>query len=253
MDQKSKDEETPLCNAVSDGNLDAVKALLELGSNANIESSDGITPDKEFDEADDEEDEDEFYQPPDFSEAAETDEFKTIIRQVADWTGCEPKPAWDDYLENEEENFSGCVRFILPSDRADSILAKHHRQLRNQGAYLFKCYQGNTSREDHLMLLPTGKWETVLEAMDTNGCNCGIYNDDVIEWLKKLEQRQPFELTGAGVDWCEGRFTEPIRNSRTLAKQMYEFCPDIVDQGVGSVAGLAINLQKTQEFFFWWD
>jgi hypothetical protein len=34
---------------------------------------------------------------------------------------------------------------------------------------------------------------------------------------------------------------------------MYEFCPDIVGQGVGSVAGLAKELNKSQKFYFWWD
>jgi hypothetical protein len=34
---------------------------------------------------------------------------------------------------------------------------------------------------------------------------------------------------------------------------MYEFCPDIVDQGVGDVSRLALELKKKQTFFFWWD
>jgi hypothetical protein len=60
-------------------------------------------------------------------------------------------------------------------------------------------------------------------------------------------------LTGAGFDWCEGRFTRPIKNSRKLAEEMCEFCPDIVNQGTGEVSRLANELKKTQKFFFWWD
>jgi hypothetical protein len=42
-------------------------------------------------------------------------------------------------------------------------------------------------------------------------------------------------------------------DSKKLAKKMYEFSPDIVSQGVGSVASLALELKKTQRFFLWWD
>jgi len=34
---------------------------------------------------------------------------------------------------------------------------------------------------------------------------------------------------------------------------MYEFCPDIVDQGCGDVQTLAKDLKKTQRLYFWWD
>ena len=52
---------------------------------------------------------------------------------------------------------------------------------------------------------------------------------------------------------CEGTFTKPLAESRKLAKQMYGFCPDIVDQGAGDVSRLALELKKTQRFFIWWD
>jgi hypothetical protein len=77
--------------------------------------------------------------------------------------------------------------------------------------------------------------------------------EDIVNWLEDLEKEQPFRLTGAAFDWCEGEFLKPIKNSRQLAKKMYEFCPDIVGQGVGSVAGLAKELNKSQKFYFWWD
>ena len=93
----------------------------------------------------------------------------------------------------------------------------------------------------------------VLAAYQTNGANCEIYTQDVIDWLDELEKTQPFLLTGAGFDWCEGVFTKPLVDSKKLAKRMYEFCPDIVDQGVGDVSRLALELKKKQQFFFWWD
>jgi hypothetical protein len=39
----------------------------------------------------------------------------------------------------------------------------------------------------------------------------------------------------------------------TFCKDLYKFCPDIVDQGVGSVAALEIVIEIAQEVFLWWD
>ena len=38
-----------------------------------------------------------------------------------------------------------------------------------------------------------------------------------------------------------------------LAREQYIYCPDIVDQGVGSVATLAQALKGSRTWFFWWD
>jgi hypothetical protein len=34
---------------------------------------------------------------------------------------------------------------------------------------------------------------------------------------------------------------------------MFKFCPDLVDQGCGSVDGMAQGLERNQQFVFWWD
>ena len=38
-----------------------------------------------------------------------------------------------------------------------------------------------------------------------------------------------------------------------LAAEMYAYCPDIVDQGVGTVPALAATLMVSDWWYFWWD
>ena len=38
-----------------------------------------------------------------------------------------------------------------------------------------------------------------------------------------------------------------------FAADVYDFCPDIVDQGVGSVDALKTELRKTRLLYLWWD
>jgi len=58
---------------------------------------------------------------------------------------------------------------------------------------------------------------------------------------------------GMGFDWVEGRFRDEIRDPDALARRFYAFCPDIVDQGTGSVAALARELRTSQALYCWWD
>jgi len=186
---------------------------------------------------------------PDFNERAKNAEFQKAIEDLAGISGKGAKP-----VSNEDGHpLKGCVSFQLPTETADKIIKEHHQNFLDRGCYLFKSKRGYTTGKDELTLLPTIKRADVLAAFQTNGANCEIYTQDVIRWLDELEKTQPFLLTGAGFDWCEGTFTKPLVDSKKLAKKMYEFCPDIVDQGTGDVSRLALELKKTQRFFFWWD
>jgi hypothetical protein len=50
----------------------------------------------------------------------------------------------------------------------------------------------------------------------------------------------------------EGEFLHKASNSRRLAKQLSQLCPDIVEQGAGSETALAKGM-KTSRLFLWWD
>jgi hypothetical protein len=38
-----------------------------------------------------------------------------------------------------------------------------------------------------------------------------------------------------------------------MAADMYEFCPDIVEHGTGSMEGLATEIGRTRRVWLWWD
>jgi hypothetical protein len=38
-----------------------------------------------------------------------------------------------------------------------------------------------------------------------------------------------------------------------LAQEQYDFCPDIVLQGTGTLEPLAATLMASDWWFFWWD
>jgi Domain of unknown function (DUF4253) len=65
-----------------------------------------------------------------------------------------------------------------------------------------------------------------------------------------------FELVSCYRGVIEGRVKRRPTDRQAalaLARVQYEYCPDVVNQGVGSQAVLAATLQSTDWWYFWWD
>ena len=128
-------------------------------------------------------------------------------------------------------------------------LLELQRQWLPRGVYLF-----HPGEKTSLVAIPADHWRPAIALMQTNGANCDIHPGDVLKCLQDLEKTQPFELTTITHDRLEGIFQTPIANPKQLAKKMYKFCPDLVDQGCGTLKILAEELQKTPaQLYFWWD
>lgn len=188
---------------------------------------------------------------PDFSAAASSPSFRQAIADAAALLDAEPQPLRS---AGEGAEVKGGVSFAVSTDRLEAILREAHREFLERGFYLFRHEQhfGIGGQPDRVGLLPTADRYAVMAAMSTNGDNYGIGTAGVVAWMKELEAEQPYLLTGIAFDSMEGYFTSPVQNPDDLARRMYQFCPDIVDQGVGRVEALAVEIRKG-DIYFWWD
>ena len=87
----------------------------------------------------------------------------------------------------------------------------------------------------------------------TNGINYDKTVEDIIDFLKQLETDRPFQLYSVGFDSMLGVFEEEVEDVEKLAEALYEFCPDVVDQGTETVEALAAEIENSNSFYFWWD
>jgi hypothetical protein len=60
---------------------------------------------------------------------------------------------------------------------------------------------------------------------------------------------------GAGYDWIDANFIVLLTDQemKSFAQEMYEFCPDIVEQGTGSIEELIEEIKETKKLALWWD
>ncbi len=204
-----------------------------------------------------------------FEAAAAQPAFATVLQRLTDLCGRPPVPFEDlpgvycfdreamAFLANTaSRSFSGQEEVVKGRRRPDGgseFLAQLQQEILEAGSHLIKSGHGTDGKPVTGLLFPTADKYAILAALDTNADNYGLDTRRIIRWLRQLEQRHPFVLTGCGHDYLEGRFLEPVRHAAPLARRMYQFCPDIVEQGCGSVRRLAELLEQTGQFCFWWD
>lgn len=177
---------------------------------------------------------------------AATPQFKQALALVAKVT---EQPGTPD------DEYKGIVYFTKPADQVEAFLAKHQAAVANAKCMLVRCEMkhGIGGEPDTLALVAASDPWTVMWVFGTNADNYDKHTDAVITWMKDFAKENEITFDTIGFDLCAGRFNKPPADYVALAKKMYEFCPDIVDQGTGSVEKLAEELQKSGRFFFWWD
>ena len=144
-------------------------------------------------------------------------------------------------------------------DDGASLVDRHRAPLLEYGATLFIAEHGFSRDKDTLGLAKTTDKFRVVQLVGSDGINYGHDNAEVVAWLRELDKADPFELTGAGFDYVEGYFKNAPKDPHALARNIYAFCPDFVDQGLGLTEDgtpeelIVRHFAKSRSFFFWWD
>jgi hypothetical protein len=141
----------------------------------------------------------------------------------------------------------------VPEDKTDHILSSLRQQLLPLKYTPFVVEMNAGLKIEKIGILKGTDQYEILRIMQTNGDDYDISNQDVIERLKEWEIHSPFDIIGADNDWVEIEFRSLPRDLKAFAEEVYDFCPDAVDQGPGSTAELAKEIQKTKKLFLWWD
>ncbi len=201
----------------------------------------------------------------DFTQAAQTPAFKRAVATIRQLTGMQPQP-----LVGVEGTIPGGYGFLLdanPSktfvegglsehlgvrDRARQFVEQHQADMLAQGAYVFHTRDLTKQNGTAVALLPTTDVYRVIAAVQTEGPNSNVSNDNLIAWLRNLEKDKPFLITGIGTDFLEGKFITPIQEPAALVRRINEICPaDALRPGDEQRA--IEYLQQTNRLFLWWD
>ena len=149
-------------------------------------------------------------------------------------------------------NHAGLVLLTRPGESREALTAV--RAMLEKTAYGAWINDDGFGRgPDKIAIMKTHDQFVYLGVAHTDGINWDLTHEDVVARYRVWVGKLGLELRGAGLDWLSARITKPPADWMALAREVYAFCPDIVDQGTGTVEKLADEMRITNELFLWWD
>lgn len=141
----------------------------------------------------------------------------------------------------------------VPWNRSDQVLWSLREKLKPRNYMAYRIEINNSLKVDRIGIIKGTDQYEILRIMHTNGDDVDVSNEDVIAKLKQWEKRTRFEIVGAENDWLEIEFRTMPQDLKAFAEDVYEFSPDTVDEGTGSLSELVKDISATKRLVLWWD
>lgn len=87
----------------------------------------------------------------------------------------------------------------------------------------------------------------MLKRIGTNGCNYDIFNEDILAKISDWNTRLQIEVIEVAGDFVTVHFKSLPTDTKAFAQEIYEFCPDTVDQHFGCFAEMIETAVETGE------
>jgi hypothetical protein len=104
-----------------------------------------------------------------------------------------------------------------------------------------------------LVVAPGRDQFDIVRAARTDAVNYDMGTEDIVRHLKALSRYASIDILKAETDSVEFAITKMPKYLPAFSRELYEFCPDIVEQGVGTVEALQAEIEKTKRVRLWWD
>ena len=127
----------------------------------------------------------------------------------------------------------------------------------NPGGQLTRDVVSQTPHSEvFIIVLPTQDAAEAIAMLRYGGWNACPPPEEHVAAFRSWGERFGFEPVCVGHDVIEGRVTRRPADQAAalaLARELFAYCPDIVDQGTDDLATLAAILMISDWWFFWWD
>ncbi len=157
------------------------------------------------------------------------------------------------YDEDGYQIIAPGIAVSVPEDKSEGILAALRRKLTPLNYRAFVVEMNAGLKVDKIGVLKGTDQYEILRIMHTDGDEYDITNQDVIDRLREWEKISSFDIIGADYDWVEIEFKRLPKDLKAFAEEVYDFSPDAVDEGPGTVEGLIGDLKRTSRLFLLWD
>lgn len=93
----------------------------------------------------------------------------------------------------------------------------------------------------------------ILRYRRTDGINYDLENKDIVQKISEWKSKYGLSVIGCSIDWLQIKFDNLPNDLDAFVKEVIEFCPDSVDQGVCTIENLNEVIEDTNGLYLWWD
>lgn len=155
------------------------------------------------------------------------------------------------------ERDEGCLSVIAPTKKAGALLSRIREALA-PGLVVFvgtSQWYGDERHEgrSEVVVGPGESQFDILRLARSDAVNYEMDTEDLVEKLRQYDRDFGINITHAQTDTILFDLVGRPADFAAFARDLYGFCPDIVDQGVGSVEVLREAIEGTGQVYLWWD
>lgn len=154
--------------------------------------------------------------------------------------------------ENADIEKPGAICSLTSEENARKIIIDSLAKLRQEGKYIFISEIAHNGYKVGLTGVTSDPYK-LMEFAETNGGNYNIETSHIIERYKKWDSEFGIIPIAIGFDFCECQIKNKNIDYKKLAEEVYEFCPDVVEQGTETVEALGEEMKRTGTIYLWWD
>lgn len=175
-------------------------------------------------------------------------------RALRDVSGVEVRDFWTRDFGREKR--AGGYSALVPEASAKELLVRLRARL-PAGYVSFVGTSRNVEDASvmgvELVLARGNDQFDILRLAATDGINYGLTTDDIVARVQRWDAQFGIDIWQAETDVVQMDLTKLPEDLGEFSREIYEFCPDIVDQGTGSLEVLEKELREVGGIYLWWD
>jgi len=142
--------------------------------------------------------------------------------------------------------------FSTTSEEESISFVRRSKSSFRKAGYLLFQFEGRNN-ENSIAVIKGIDEIDILKYRRTDGINHGLESNDIIAKLKDWQSEYGIKIIGCSRDWVHVEFDKLPSDLEAFAEEVYKFCPDSVDQGVGSIEELKKFIFQMNGVWLWWD
>lgn len=146
---------------------------------------------------------------------------------------------------------------VVPQEEAETLVRALRRELPpGYVAFVGTSRWLGTERHEDAVEVVVGPGQSqfdILRIAQSDAVNYGMETEALITRLQQYDREIGISIFQAETDTLAFDILREPKDWGAFARDIYDFCPDIVDQGVGSVEELEGQLREMRQVLLWWD